>query len=602
MRNFGYFEEDQIGRVSDFRLWRRILRYTAKYWPGVLAAVVLSFLVTGATLALPALIRYAVDHFITATQVSTQARLEGLTRTSLFFCLCLLVGFVSNFAQVLVLEWTGQSVMHDMRQQLFAHLLRLDLQFFHTQPTGRLVTRLTNDIHNMHEMFTSVMITLFNDLLKLMGIVVILWWMNARLALVMSLFIPVMIGVTLVFSRLARDAFRAIRVQLARVNSTLQETISGITVIQLFGREQAWLHRLYQLNDEYLKTTLRQVRIFAAFMPMTELLSSTAVALIIWYGGGRILAGELSIGELIAFLAYMRLFFQPMRELSQKYSIVQSAMASAERIFQLLDTRPTLVSPRQTSGHKTRHTRTLPPDIVFDHVTFGYDPHQPVLHDLSLTIMAGETVAVVGPTGSGKTTLINLLERLYDPQQGRILLDGVDIREMDTEYLRRTIGLVMQDLVLLAGPLYENVVMDAQVERKQVRQVLEQVHLGNLVAELKDGLDTVIGEGGRQLSVGQKQLLGFARVLIRDPAVLILDEATSSIDPGTEQLLEEVIEQSLSGRTSIVIAHRLSTVRRAHRIVVMEQGRVREQGTHHQLAAAGGLYAELLRADILKNS
>ncbi len=603
MRNFGYFEEDQIGRVSDFRLWQRILQFTFSYWKGVAAAVVLSFLVTGATLALPALIRFAIDHYISAEQLTTRLRLDGLGQVALFFGIFLVIAFIANFFQVLVLEWTGQSVMHDMRQQLFSHLLTLDLKFFHGQPAGRLVTRLTNDIHNMHEMFTSVMVTLFNDMLKLIGIVIILFFMNVRLALGMSIFIPVMFIVTFVFSRFARDAFRAIRLQLASLNSSLQEAISGITVIQLFGQQEEWRERLGQLNREYLQKTLHQIRIFASFMPLTELMSSAAIALIIWYGGSRILKDQLTIGELIAFLAYMRLFFQPMRELSQKYSIVQSAMASAERIFHLLDTEAAITSPTRTvSGVRKGRAEQKIPSLVFDHISFGYDEDQPVLHDLTLEIQPGETVAVVGPTGSGKTTLINLLERLYDPRQGRVLLDGVDLRDIELRELRQTIGLVMQDLVLIAGTIYENVAMDLEVDRTQVDRVLQQVHLDTQVSQMPEGLETKIGEGGRELSVGEKQLLGFARVLIRDPAVLILDEATSNIDTETEMILEKVIEKTLQGRTSIVIAHRLSTVRRADRIVVMESGKILEQGTHGELVAAGGAYAGLLQADILKRN
>ncbi len=608
MRNFGYFEDDQIGRVSDLRLWRRILGFTAAHRVGVGGAVLLSILVTGSTLALPALIRHGIDRYVVADQLSLQLRLDGLGRTALVFGVCLLVCFVANFAQVLLLEWTGQSVMHDIRHRLFAHLLRLDLGFFHRRPAGRLVTRLTNDIQNMHEMFTSVMVTLFNDLLKLMGIVTILFVMNPRLALVMSLFLPVMVGVTLLFSRLARDAYRAIRAQLASLNSALQEMVSGITVIQLYGRQRHWFHRLGRLNAEYLAGTLRQIRIFAAFMPLAELLSSAAIALIIWYGGQRIMAGRLTIGELIAFLAYMRLFFQPMRELSQKYSIVQSAMASAERIFQLLDTGPAVLPPPATAAPGRAPVSSVRPHpaekggtkaglpVMFENITFGYDPRHPVLRDLTLTIGAGETVAVVGPSGAGKTTLINLVERLYDPQQGRVLLDGVDLREIPLARLRRAIGLVTQDLVLISGSIYENVVMDMKVERQRVMEVLRQVHLGALVERMEKGLETKIGEGAGRLSVGQKQLIAFARILIRDPQVLILDEATSSVDTETELLLEQVIGRSLRGRTSIVIAHRLSTVRRAHRIVVLDRGRIREQGTHRQLVAGNGIYASLLRS------
>ena len=344
MHNFGYSEEGRQGRVSDLSLWQRILAYTGAYWPGILAAVLLSLLVTAATLALPALMREAVDSAISAPG-AMDIRLHLLTRLSLLYLFCLTVILLSSFFQVLLLEWTGQSVMFTLRQQLFAHLLALDQAFFHRQPAGSLVTRLTNDIQNMHEMFTSVIVTLFNDLLKMAGVLVMLFLMNPGLALKVSVFLPLCFLITWAFSRLARDAFRAIRSQLARINGELQEVIGGISVIQAYGRQKDFTHTFNALSHEFLRRCLRQINLFAAFMPLTELLGSLAIALILYQGGLLVVGGGLSIGELIAFLAYMRLFFQPMRELSQKYSIVQSAMASAERIFHLLDVSAKIKSP-----------------------------------------------------------------------------------------------------------------------------------------------------------------------------------------------------------------------------------------------------------------
>ncbi|MFZ5776171.1 MAG: ABC transporter ATP-binding protein [Thermodesulfobacteriota bacterium] len=587
--NYGYFEGEQLGRWSDLRLWLRILSLAKPYWLGALGAVLLSAAVVACGLALPSVLRQAVDNCILNQAIPTDARLAGLSRLALFFAGLMAAEFAANFLQVLVLEWTGQHTMHRMRRMLFGHLLRLDLAFFHRHPTGRLVTRLTNDVQNMHEMFTSVVVTLFNDAIKMAAILAILFWMDWRLTLCLCLLLPLMTGQTLWFSRLARDAFRLIRSQLSKINAFLQENLSGMTIIQLFGQEGRARSLFGTLNQEYTNRALRQIKIFAIFMPMIELLNAMAIATILWYGGSRIMAGELSIGALVAFLAYMRLFFQPMRELSQKYSIVQSALASAERIFQLLDTREML--PMAAAAQRPERVHGA---IEFRAVTFGYDPGQPVLSDFSLTVPPGEVLAVVGATGSGKSTVISLLERFYDPGQGAVLLDGIDIRELDPEWLRQRIGLVMQDVLLIPGTIRDNVLLDETMDDQQLLAILEKARLGRLMARLPEGLDTRIGDGGMDLSAGERQLLALARVLARNPRVLVLDEATASVDAESEMLLEEALASTFAGRTSIVIAHRLSTVRRADRILVMEQGRIVEQGSHAELAASNGPYRRLL--------
>jgi len=511
------------------------------------------------------------------------ARLAGI------FLALLGLEFVANFLQVVLLEWTGQRVMHRMRQQLFTHMLDLNLSFYNRNPVGKLVTRLTNDIQNMHEMFTSVIVTLFNDLIRLTGILAILFWMNWQLALGMCLLVPAILGNTLWFSRLARDAFRRIRTGLARINSFLQEALSGVALIQLFNREPYSRERFQALNRAYLDDTLYQIKVFGIFMPVVEILAMAATALIIWYGGSEILRGDMTIGVLVAFLAYMRLFFQPLRELSQKYSIVQSAMASAERIFQLLDTEeslPIAKTPELPAGDAGT--------VVFQNVTFGYAPGQPVLRDLSFTVPPGETLAIVGATGSGKSTIINLLERLYDPEAGAITVDGTDLRQLDPAWLRRHVGLVMQDVFIVPDTLRANILLDRlDLDDAELTTIVSRAQLTALVRQLPQGWHTRLGEGGMELSAGQKQLLAFARVLARDPAILVLDEATSNVDTETEILIERAIDTALAGRTSMVIAHRLSTIRRAHRILVMTEGRIVEQGTHESLMAAGGLYHHL---------
>ena len=594
MRNFGYFEEGEIGRISDTRIWQRLFTYCQVHRTSLAAAVLLSMLVTGTTLTLPRLMQMAIDNSMTATFLDTASRMSNLGGLALIYGIAVAVTFAAGFIQVVLLEYIGQSIMNRLRNDLYRHLLCLDLAFFHSHPAGRLVTRLTNDIQNMHEMFTSVMVTLFNDALKLIGILVVLYLLNVRLAMVMTVFLPLSLVITLLFSRLARDRFRAIRSQLAVLNSFLQETVSAVNVLQLFGRQQESLSRFKELNKEYLQRTLRQIRLFGTFMPLTEFLGSLAMATILWYGGSEIIREQLTLGELVAFFSYMRLFFQPMRELSQKYSIVQSAMASAERIFQLLDTKSSINAP----------PNPLLPDLIngeilFDQVCFGYrEKEEKVLHDINLQINVGETVALVGSTGAGKSTLISLLVRFYDPTGGRILIDGHDLREFAPESLREKIGIVLQDVLIEPDTVLANIALGTGQDRHAVQKILEQTGMDSFVARLPHGLDTRIGEGGLDLSAGEKQLLAFARVLCRNPTVLILDEATASVDTEAENLLEQAINASFNGRTSVVIAHRLSTVRRADRIVVMDRGRIVEQGSHEELMENHGVYADLITMDL----
>ena len=488
-----------------------------------------------------------------------------------------------------------------MRQDLFIHLTGLDLRFFHSQPAGRLVTRLTNDIQNMHEMFTSVMVVLFNEALKLAGIFIFLFWMNARLAMAMFIFAPIALGATWLFSRLARDRFRDIRIQLAKINAFLAENLGGISVIQAFGAQLRSSALFHSLNEEYLRRTFSQIKVFGIFMPFTEMLGSVAIAVIVWYGGGEALRGSLTIGELAAFITYMRLFFQPLRELSQNYSIVQSAMASAERIFETLDTRPEILPhvregvmpPAATTGAGVSGC-----EIQFKDVDFGYNPDELVLRGVNLTISPGETVALVGATGAGKTSMISLLSRFYDPLAGAVLVCGQDIRTMALKDLRSRIGLVMQDIFIMPDTVLANIILDQPHDEARLEVILGQTGLHRFIERLPQGLQTRIGEGALSLSLGEKQLLSFVRALYRDPEILILDEATASIDSESENLLEQAISAGFANRTSVVIAHRLSTIRRADRIVVMDQGRIVEIGRHDELLARDSRYRELVRIDL----
>ena len=585
---FGYFEEDKLGEVTDFNLWRRILGYAVHYWQGMALAVFLSFAVIGSSLLLPYLVRLGVDNYIINVEITVSERFSGLTILAVIFGVAVIVGFIGNYFQVTVLEWTGQNIMHRLRQHIYIHMLGLDLAFFNENPSGKLVTRLTNDVQNMHEMFTSVIVTLFNDVIRIIGILVLLYWLNWRLAVLMTLLLPAILVATLWFSKIARNVYREIRTNLAKINAYLQEAVSGISLIQLFQREKDTERSFVNLNQAYFASTVQQIKIFGIFMPVLDILASTATAISIWYGGILILRGEMTIGILVAFISYMRLFFQPLRELSQKYSIVQSAMASAERIFQLLDTRsglpvlPEPFGPQAVSG-----------TLEFSNVTFGYDPDKPVIHNLSMKVAPGETVAIVGATGSGKSTLINLLERMYDPDSGRILLDGHDLRELDPQWLRNTVGLVMQEVYLLRGTIKENILLDSGMGEQGLTAILQLAQLDELIGRLPQGIHTKIGEGNLELSAGERQLLTLARVMVRDPEILVLDEATANVDSETEILVERAIDATLSRRTSIVIAHRLSTIRRADRIIFMDSGQIVEEGTHEKLMADKGFYNRL---------
>ena len=593
MRNFGYFEEDYTTSISEKGLWRRIISYIRPFIIPFSGAVLLSLFVTGTTLGLPWIMQRAIDLFITDPGMATDMRIKGLGNYALLYGGLICVNFITAFSQVLLLEWIGQSIMQRLRQDLFSHLLKINLPFFTQQPVGRLVTRLTNDVQNMHEMFTSIMVTLFNDLLRMSCILVLLLYMNLQLGMLLMIFVPPAATVTILFSRLARIQFRSIRKQLSRLNAFIQEAVSGVYLVQLFSRSDDMKEKFAVLNDGYLKRTLSQIRLFGTFMPITELMSSLAIAAILWYGGGEIIQKQLSLGELVAFLSYMRLFFQPLRELSQKYSIVQSALASAERIFNLLDTK----AAEQRDLPAPQKDTPLSGTLTFDNVNFSYNAEQHILHDISFTVQQGETVAIVGPTGSGKSTIINLMLRFYEPDSGIISLAGCPLPEIATDTIRREIGVVMQETLILQDTLLKNIALDTGKNAAEIQTLLEQSQLGEFIERLPNGLHTLIGEGGQAMSTGEKQLLAIARVLCREPSFLILDEASSAIDSQTEKLLEQTLEFCFREKSVLIIAHRLSTVQRADRIIVLERGRIIEQGSHADLLKQKGMYSRLVALD-----
>ncbi|NIL99913.1 MAG: ATP-binding cassette domain-containing protein [Acidobacteria bacterium] len=566
-------------------MMRRLWGYIRPHRMLVSASLVLLFAVSGAQLVQPYLIKRVIDDQIAA------GRMDGLGYLALLFLAALLAEFVLRFAQIYVLEQTGQNVVFDLRNESFAHLQRLPSSFFDRNPVGRLMTRLTSDVEALHELFTSGVVMILADLVKLVGIVAILLWMDWRLALVTFTVIPPTLILTWFFRARMRETYRHVRAMLTKLNIELQENVSGMRIVQLFAREREMAESFGETNREHEQAQLRGVRYDSIFSALAELIGSVTLAAIVWAGGWGILEGWVTFGTLVAFIEYAAKFFRPVQELSQRYTVMQAAMAAGERIFDLLDTPVTI---RSAAAPTPIHGR-LKGEIVFDGVTFGYDPDQPVLHDVSFRIAPGERVGIVGWTGSGKSTLIRLLVRLYDIQAGRILVDGVDIREYELAELRRSIGVVLQDHFLFAGTVENNISLgDSRVTREQVRAAAEAVHVHRLIERLPGGYDENVRERGSNFSTGEKQLFAFARAIAFDPAVLVLDEATASVDPETERRIQQALTTVLSGRTSILIAHRLATVRDADRILVLHHGRLIEQGPHEALLdRPDGIYATL---------
>lgn len=521
----------------------------------------------------------------------------GLAALGLAFALLSLLGLVFEYAQSMILERAGQEMMYSLRQDLFVHVLGRSSAFFSRNPVGKLLTRITNDVQNINEMFRSTLISLIKDVFMLVGIVAVMLALDAILALVCLSLVPLIAVMAYVFARLAREAFRALQGHLGRINSWLSETLSGLSVVQILRAEPAGSRRFRSMNQSYFKAGMMQIRVFAVFMPLAELFSAVAVALIIWYGGGQVVQDRISLGTLVAFLSYMQMFFRPVRDLAEKYNILQAAMASGERIFQLLDDDQAMPVPQDPADPEPG-----PGEVVFENVSFGYNPATPVVKGVSFTIPPGRIWAVVGPTGAGKTSLTALLMRLYDPQEGKVFIDGTDLRNMDRPAIARRVALVPQEVVLLAGTIADNVLLDRpQATPEDLRRALEVSGAAVFVDKLPQGADTQLGEGGRKLSAGQRQILSLARALAGRPKVLVLDEATSSVDPASERLIQQALPKVMAGRTSLVVAHRLSTIRYADNILVMQNGRIVEQGKHDDLTAAGGLYARLVRLEEIKS-
>ena len=605
-------EEEAPGKAYDGRLMRRLLGYVRPYRRLVLGALVLLFADGALQLVGPFLTRQVIDVALPAGDL-------GMVRTAaLIYLGSLILQFGFSYGETLLTSLLGQRVMRDLRIEIFAHLQRLSIAFFDRNPVGRLITRVTSDVEALNELFTAGVVAGLGDLFTLIAISVAMLIVDWRLAVASFLVIPLVVLTSNVFRLRVRESYRDIRMRLARINAFLQERIAGIRVVQLFGRERAEAARFDALNRDHLVAHLRSIRVYALYFPAIEILTSVALATLIVAGAEHVHAGALTVGTVAAFLQLVRRFFQPLQDLSEKYNILQGAMASSERIFGLLDTEPASTATAAAPGtpgavagaHRLPRRNAAGVTIGFEHVWFAYDGRQGspgqhdgselqwVLRDVSFRVSPGETVALVGHTGAGKTTVVSLLMRFYDPQRGRITLDGTDIRELSLDELRGAIGYVQQDIFLFAGDVASNIRLSNALPDDAVQRAAERVGADRIIRRLPGGYAHGLGERGASISVGERQLLSFARAVAADPALLLLDEATSAVDSEIEADIQRALAELMRGRTTIAIAHRLSTIVNANEILVLHHGQVVERGNHGELLARGGLYDRLYRLQV----
>ncbi len=594
-------EEEVLGKAYDATLMRRLLTYLRPYKPQVALALAAIISASVLQLAQPYLMKLAIDRYIRAGD------LAGVNRIAIAFFFILIGSFLLEYVQTWLLQMTGQRIMYDIRLQVYRHLQAIDLQFYDRNPVGRLMTRVTTDVDVINDMFTSGVVSIFGDIFTLAGIMIVLVTMDWRLAIVAFAVLPLIVLVTQWFRRNVRESYRTVRAWVARINAFLQEHITGMSTVQLFRRESRTFGRFDEINRKHRDANIDSILFYAVFYPAIEVIGALAAALIIWFGGRWVLQGTLTLGSLVAFLLYSGRFFRPISDMSDKFNVLQAAMASSERIFKLVDTPVKIVSrsgirvpgseePEEParSGSRITHPASREGHIVFDHVSFAYVPGEYVLKDVSFEVRPGERVGIVGATGAGKSTLINLLLRFYDVTDGRILIDGVDVRDRDLIELRRLFSLVLQDVHLFSGTIAANIRLgDGAIDDDAVRRAAQAVHADRFIERLPDGYASAVAERGATLSVGQKQLLSFARALAFNPRVLVLDEATSSVDTETELLIRDALAVLMAGRTTIAIAHRLSTIQDMDNILVLHKGQLRESGRHQDLLAQRGIYYKL---------
>lgn len=575
--------EDGVSRKTDRKLLGRVLPYLLPYWKFVAVGVALVLVNTGAQLAGPYLTRIAIDDHIAVGDIA------GLTGILGLYAAMLALGFAAAYGQAWIVNLFGQRVMRDIRRDVFDHIQKLHTGWFDRNPIGKVVTRATSDVDALNELLSSGVVMIITDVVLLVGIMAALLWMNWQLALVTFAAVPALFTAGWIFRRRVRPAFRRVRAAVSAVNGFIQETLTGMEVLQLFRQERRRAREYRKLNREHTGAHLETVLCFSIFYPVVEMITAVTIAVIVGYGGSRISTGTLTVGGLVAFLMYSEMFFRPIRDLTEKFNILQGALAASERIVGLLDTEPEIATRPNALAPAHRHG-----SLALEGVSFAYDEEDWVLRDIELRIAPGETVALVGHTGSGKTTLAALLLRLYDVQRGAVRVDGRDVKQWPLEELRREFSMVQQDVHLFSGSVLDNIRLgDESISEETARRAAEAAEVANWARHLPQGLETPLGERGGGLSQGQRQLVGIARVMARRSRVLVLDEATSSVDPETEHAVQTALARVLENRTSLVIAHRLSTIRGADRIVVLHRGRIRETGTHAELLAAGGIYRRL---------
>jgi ATP-binding cassette subfamily B protein len=576
-------EDEILGKAYDARLMARVLRYLRPYWKLLAVSLVFLFLQTGTQLLGPYITKIAIDRYIAAKD------LDGLDFMALAYIGVVVVGFIVLFIQTYTTQYTGQRAMHDLRMDIFSHLQKQDMAYFDRNAVGRLMTRTVNDVETLNELFSTGVVGLLSDVSIVFGIAAMMLWLNWRLALVCLVAFPIILYVSRFYRRRAREVYRESRLILGRLNAGLQENIAGVATIQAFGQEAKMYRRFQEINFRYRDVLLRSIRYNAVFFPVIELFSALSVGLLLWYGGHLVMNDAIQAGVMVAFIQYIQRMYQPIRDLAEKYNIMQAAMASSERIFALLDTAETVKNPAQP-----RQVKNFAGEIEFKDVWLSYRPGEPVLKGISFRARPGEKIALVGATGGGKTSIIAALSRFYDVERGAILVDGVDVREWNKQELRRHLGLVLQDVFLFSGDIASNITLgDPRIDEKRMLEAARRTHIAPFIDKLPNRYQEEVQERGSTLSQGQRQLLSFSRALAFDPKILILDEATSSVDTQTEMLIQAALNELLKNRTALIIAHRLSTIQHADRILVIHKGEIWEQGSHEELLARGGLYARL---------